>query len=83
VDSPALIGVSIPALLAAGTANAATPLPEAERLSTIATRVEASCRSFEQDLARPDLQPSVRQLTACALGWLELGYEPARAGWRI
>jgi len=66
-------------LLAAGTANGATPLPEAERLAAIATRVEASCRSFEQDLARPNPQPSVRQLTACALGWLELGQEPARA----
>jgi hypothetical protein len=66
-------------LLAAGTANGATPLPEAERLAAIATRVEASCRSFEEGLAGPNPQPSVRQLTACALGWLELGQEPARA----
>jgi hypothetical protein len=79
VDSPALIGVSILLLLAAGTANGATPLAGAERLAVIATRVEASCRSFEQGLATPNPQPSVRQLTACALGWLELGYEPARA----
>ena len=78
-----MIGVSILALLAAGTANGASPLPEAERLAAVATRVEASCRSFERGLATPDPQPSVRQLTACALGWLELGYEPARAGWRI
>ncbi len=67
------------ALLAAGSANGATPLPEAERLAAIATRVETSCRSFERGLATPDPQPSVRQLTACALGWLELGQEPARA----
>ncbi|MCX6915395.1 MAG: hypothetical protein NT167_20520, partial [Verrucomicrobia bacterium] len=77
-----MIGVSILALLAllaAGSANGATPLPEAERLAAIATRVETSCRSFERGLATPDPQPSVRQLTACALGWLELGQEPARA----
>jgi hypothetical protein len=69
----------MPLLLAAGAAQAASSLAEAERLAAIATRVEASCRSFEQDLARPNPQPSVRQLTACALGWLELGQEPARA----
>jgi hypothetical protein len=83
VDSAALIGISILLLLAAGTTNGATPIPEAERLAAIATRVEASCRSCEQDLASPNSQPSVRQLTACALGWLELRHEPARAGWRI
>jgi hypothetical protein len=70
-------------LLAGWTTHGATPLPEAERLAAIATRVEASCRSFEEGLVNPNPHPSVRQLTACALGWLELGYEPARAGWRI
>ena len=78
-----MIGVLILLLLATGTANGATPIPEAERLAAVATRVEASCRSFERGLASPNPQPSVRQLTACALGWLELGQEPARAGWRI
>jgi hypothetical protein len=68
-------------VFAAVTVNSrgANPLPEAERLAAIATRVETSCRSFEQGLATLNPQPSVRQLTACALGWLELGYEPARA----
>lgn len=66
-------------LAAAGTTGGASPLPEAERLFAIATRVEAGCRSFEQSLANPNPQPSVRQLTSCALGWLELGQEPARA----
>ena len=65
--------------MAAGTAHGATPLPEAEHLAAIAVRVEASCRSFEQGLAGPNPQPSVRQLTSCALAWLELGQEPARA----
>ena len=59
--------------------HGATPLPEAARLATIAARVETGCRSFEQGLAGPNPQPSVRQLTACALGWLELGEAPARA----
>lgn len=60
-------------------APAATPLPEADRLAAIATRVEAGCRQVEAGLAQPNPQPSVRQLTSAALGRLELGDEPARA----
>lgn len=66
-------------LVAAGTTRGATPLPEIERLAAIATRVEAGCRQVEERLASPNPQLSVRQLTSCALGWLELGHEPARA----
>jgi len=65
--------------LLAQVTQAATPTPKPERLAVIAARVEAGCRSCERDLDRPDPQPSVRQLTACALGWLELGEPAARA----
>ncbi len=67
--------------LLVGVAGAQDPaaLPEAERLAVVAARVAAGCRSVEEGLARPNPQPSVRQLTAAALGRLELGDEPARA----
>jgi hypothetical protein len=57
----------------------ATPPTEVERLTAIATRVEAGCRQVEEGLANPNPQPSVRQLTSCALGWLELDQPAARA----
>lgn len=66
-------------LLAAQASNGAAPTAEADRLAAIGTRVEAACRSVEQGLAEPNPQPSVRQLTSCALGWLELGEPPDRA----
>jgi len=66
-------------LLAAQAGNGAAPTAEADRLAWIGTRVEAGCRSLEQGLANPNPQPSVRQLTSCALGWLELGEAPDRA----
>jgi hypothetical protein len=66
-------------LLATTAVPAATPFPEPDHLAAITARVAAGCRSFERSLDRPDPQPSVRQLTSCALGWLELGEAPARA----
>ena len=62
-----------------GTTSAAAPFPEAERLAAVAVRVAAGCRSVEEGLAQPNPQPSVRQLTSAALGWIELGQPPARA----
>ena len=66
-------------LVAAAPTPGASPLPEAERLAVIGTRVEAGCRSVEAGLSQPNPQPSVRQLTSAALGWLELDQPAARA----
>jgi len=66
-------------IIVAGTTGAATPLLEAERLVVVATRVEAACRSVEEGAVQPNPQPSVRQLTSAALGWLELGQPAERA----
>lgn len=72
--------VSVALFLAVTTANTcATPVPEAERLAVVSARVEAGCRYVEDGLANPNPQPSLRQLTAAALGWLELGQPPERA----
>ncbi len=59
--------------------RAATILPESERRALVATRVEEDCRNVENGLANPNPQPSVRQLTSAALGWLELNQPAARA----
>ena len=53
--------------------------PEAERQAVIRARIEKACADFERSLARSGAKPSVRELTACALGVLELGGDPARA----
>lgn len=66
-------------LVAGGITQGATSFPEAERLAVVAVRVEAGCRSVEAGLAQPNPQPSVRQLTAAALGWLELDQPASRA----
>ena len=66
---------SLSLILAHGS-NAA-PLPD--RLAVIGARVEAGCRSLERELTRPNPQPSVRQLTAGALGLLELDQPVAGA----
>lgn len=66
-------------LFVAGTNFGANSLPESERLAVVAARVEAGCRQTEAGLAVPNPQPSVRQLTAAALGWLELEQPAARA----
>jgi hypothetical protein len=65
-------------VVAQGISGAAPP-PETERMAAVGTRIQAGCRSVEQGLANPNPQPSVRQLTACGLGWLELGEAPDRA----
>ena len=66
-------------LTLAGAAQGATPPSEAERLAQIGARVQAGCRSAEEAIASPDPQPSVRHLTAAALGLLELDQAPERA----
>ena len=66
-------------LLVASATSVAATFPEAERLAFVAKRVEAGCRSVEDGIAQPNPQPSVRHLTAAALGWLELGEPAARA----
>ena len=62
--------------LAAGAVSVPT---EAERLAVIKARIEKACADFERKMASPNPQPSVRELTACALGLLELDAEPTRA----
>ena len=57
----------------------AAPLPGSECFAAIAARIETGCRNLEQDVSRTNDQPSVRQLTLCALGLRELGESPARA----
>ena len=57
----------------------AAPLLGSECLAAIAARIETGCRNLEEDVSRPNDQPSVRQLTSCALGLLELGEPPDRA----
>ncbi|NOS70984.1 MAG: hypothetical protein HOP33_13765 [Verrucomicrobia bacterium] len=66
-------------LMAAINMRGETVLQEPERLALVGSRVEAGCRSVEEGLANPNPQPSVRQLTAAALGWLELGQPSERA----
>ncbi|MCC6822340.1 MAG: hypothetical protein IT579_16540 [Verrucomicrobia subdivision 3 bacterium] len=75
------MSILLPILLlsAAVIAQGGSSVPEAERLAVVATRVEAGCRQVEAGLANPNPQPSVRQLTSAALGWLELGQPPERA----
>ena len=48
-------------------------------LADIAQRVESGCISTEQGIDGPNPQPSVRQLTAAALGMLELDRSADRA----
>jgi len=60
-------------------ARCASPATETDRMSAIGARVAAACRETERGLADPHAQPSVRQLTSCALGLLELGEASARA----
>ena len=79
VSRLAILVHALALLGASGTAWSAMSLSEADRLATVAANVEAGCRSVEEGLANPNPQPSVRQLTSCALGRLELGHEPARA----
>ena len=67
------------AVLVAASAQGASLPTEAERLSVIQARIEKACADFERSLARTNAKPSVRELTACALGVLELGGDPARA----
>ena len=66
-------------LIVAGATSVAATFPETERLALVARRVEAGCRSVEDGIAQPNPQPSVRHLTAAALGWLELGEPAVRA----
>ena len=66
-------------LVATQVARGAASVAEGERLAAVAARVEMGCRNLEQDAARTNAQPSVRQLTSAALGLLELGESPERA----
>ena len=56
-------------------ARAETPPSRPERLNVIAARVEEGCRSVEAGLTVTNPQPSIRQLSSCALGWFELDIE--------
>ena len=59
--------------------SALAAAPDPDRLAVMAARIETSCQGAERAMNRPHPQPSVRDLTAAALGWLELGQPAARA----